>query len=222
MHNLPLLTVLLIASFSFIVFNFVSRFFYKKRHNTKYHFYQMFPYEFNYPAVFKENPYGNFLFIFSGFAICAFYILNPYSSIYRIGSLVISIIFTMILICLIMMPMTYLRTHIFLACASMVLSMALPLFNFFLAFEQHKIEIDQLKNTLLIVSMVFSGVLAVTMMLLILNPKLTFKIYYVKEINNEGKEILKRPPVIFLALTEWMAIFVYFLSPISILLISLI
>ena len=182
----------------------------------------MFPYEFNYPAVFKENPYGNFLFIFSGFAICAFYILNPYSSIYRIGSLVIAIIFTMILICLIMMPMTYLRTHIFLACASMVLSMALPLFNFFLAFEQRKIEIDQLKSTLTIVSMVFSGVLAVTMMLLILNPKLTFKIYYVKEINNEGKEILKRPPVIFLALTEWMAIFVYFLSPISILLISLI
>ena len=221
MQNPALLTVLFIALFTFIVFNIVSRYFYKKRHQTTYHFYQMFPYEFNYPAVFKENPYGNFLFIFSGFAICAFYILNPYSSIYKIGSLVISIIFTMILICLIMMPMSYLKTHIFLSCASIVLSMALPLFNFFLAFEQHRVELDQLKSALCIVSMVLSGILAVIMMLLMLNPKLTFKIYYRKEIGEDGKEILKRPPVIFLALTEWMAIFVYFLSAIPVLVICL-
>ena len=221
MQNPALATVAFIALFSFLVFNVVSRIFYKKRHKDTYHFYQMFPYEFNYPAVFKENPYGNFLFLFSSFAVCAFYILNPYDSIYRVWSLIVAIVFTMIVVCLTMMPMSYLRTHIFLACASMALSIALPLFNFFLAMGQRKIETDQLKNTLCIVSMVLSGILAVTMMILILNPKLTFKIYYRKEIGLNGKEVLKRPPVIFLALTEWVAIYTYFLSIVPVLLICL-
>ena len=216
-----LLTVAVIALFSFIVFDAVSRFFYKKRHNTKYHFYQMFPYEFNYPAVFKENPYGNFLFLFSGFAVCVFYILNPYDSIYRVFSLIIAIVFTMILLCLTMMPMTFLRTHILLACGSMVLSMALPLFNFFLAFSQFNGETDRLKAVLCIVSTVLSGILAATMMVLILNPKLSFKIYYRKEIGLNGKEVLKRPPVIYLAMTEWVAIYIYFFSIIPVLLICL-
>ena len=221
MPNLGILAVSFVAIFSFVIFNVVSRIFYKKRHNTNYHFYQMFPYEFNYPAVFKENPYGNFLFLFSCFAVCAVYILNPYDSIYRIWSLIIAIVFTMIVVCLTMMPMTYLRTHILLACGSMVLSMALPLFNFFLALVVRKNETDQLKNVLCIVSMVLSGVLAVAMMALILNPKLTFKIYYRKEIGLNGKEVLKRPTVIYLALTEWTAIFIYFFSIIPLLLICI-
>lgn len=221
MQNPALLTVSFIAIFSFVVFNVVSRIFYKKRHNTQYHFYQMFPYEFNYPAVFKENPYGNFLFLFSSFAVCAFYILNPYESAFRMWSLIISIVFTMVVICLTMMPMTYLRTHILLVCASMVLSMALPLFNFFLALNQRRIETDQLKGVLCIVSMALSGLLAISMMVLILNPKLTFKIYYRREIGLNGQEVLKRPPVIYLALTEWVAIFIYFFSIIPVLLICL-
>ena len=221
MQNPALVTVAFIALFVFTVFNVVSRIFYKKRHKTTYHFYQMFPYEFNYPAIFKENPYGNFLFLFSGFAVCAFYILNPYDSIYKVFSLIIAIVFTMIILCLTMMPMTYLRTHIFLACVSMGLAMALPLFNFFLAFNQYRIETDQLKRALCIASLAISALLALTMMTLILNPKLTFKIYYRKEIGLNGKEVLKRPPVIFLAMTEWMAIYTYFLSIIPVTLICL-
>ena len=59
------------------------------------------------------------------------------------------------------------------------------------------------------------------MFLLIMNPKLTFKIYLDKEIDSSGNEVLKRPNVIFLALNEWMAIFIYFLSPLGVLLISI-
>ena len=54
-----------------------------------------------------------------------------------------------------------------------------------------------------------------------MNPKLTFKIYLDKEIDSSGNEVLKRPNVIFLALNEWMAIFIYFLSPLGVLLISI-
>lgn len=216
-----LLTVLFIELFSFVIFNVVSRVFYKKRHRVKYHFYNMFPYELNYPAVFKENPYGNFLFIFSCFAIIIFYILNPYSSIYRVVTLIIAITLAMVLLCMLMMPLNYLRTHLSLSCVAMALSLALPLFNLFLALSQFNIHTSQIRDVLCLVSMVFSGILALAMIILILNPKLTFRIYMDKVIDRHGNEVLKRPSVIFLALTEWVSIFIYFLSPISIVLISL-
>ena len=136
--------------------------------------------------------------------------------------MIIAIVFTMILICLVLMPLYYLRTHMTLSVVAMTLSMALPLFNFIFVFSQYKIEVDEVKRILCVTSMVVSGLLALTMMALILNPKLTFKIYLDKGLDSSGNEVLIRPKVIFLALTEWMSIFVYFLSPISILLIALI
>ena len=219
-----LLAVYVLALFAFAIFNIVSRVFYKNRHKDKYHFYNMFPYEFNYPSVFKENPYGNFLFIFSGFAVAVFYILNPHTeSMYRTIAIIAAIAFTMVLICLIMMPLYYLKTHMVLSIGSMILAMVLPLFNLFLALAQRKTGLlNQTQDVLAIISIVVSGILSAVMLLLILNPKLSFKIYYEKAVDVNGKEIMKRPKVIYLALNEWMSIFVYFLSPLGVLLISLI
>ena len=222
MSNPLLLALFLLGVFLLVVFYFVSSMFYKRHHETKYHFYQMFPYEFNYPAVFKENTYGNALFILGNIAVMSFYIISPYSSLYKTMSMIIAIVFTMVLICLILMPLRYLRTHMTLSVVTMTLSMALPLFNLFLAFDQYQLETEQIKKVLAIIAMVVAGLLALFMMVLILNPKLTFRIYLDKETDNSGKEVLKRPKVIYLALTEWASIFIYFLSPISILLISLI
>lgn len=222
MHNPLLLTLFILGLLLLITFYFVSALLYKNRHQQKYHFYQMFPYEFNYPSVFKNNPYGNVLFILGGFAVVAFYIFNPYSSIYRTASMIIAIIFVMILICLILMPLYYLRTHMALSVISMTLSMALPLFNLFLAYSQYKIEPDSVKRILCIISMVISAILALAMIVLILNPKLTFKIYLDKDTDGGGNEVLKRPRIIYLALSEWVSIFIFFLSPIAVLLISVI
>ena len=221
MQNPLLLAVFVLAIFLFIVFNVVSRIFYKRRHGDKYHFYQMFPYEFNYPAVFKENPYGNFLFIMASLSIAVFYILNPYNSIYRIMALIAALAFTMILICIIMMPLYYLKTHMALSIVSMTLAMALPLFNLLMAYNQYKVEPNNMKQVLMIISMVFSGILALIMIALILNPRLTFKIYLDKETDSNGQEVLKRPKIIPLALTEWVSILVYFLSTVSVVLINL-
>ena len=221
MQNPILLVLFVLGLLLLATFYFVSALLYKSRHQQKYHFYQMFPYEFNYPSVFKDNPYGNVLFILGGFAVVIFYIFNPYSSIYRIVTIVIAIVFVMILICLIMMPLNYLRTHMVLSITSMTLSMALPLFNFFLALNQYKIEPESIKRIMCIISMVISGVLALIMIALILNPRLTFKIYVDKETDSSGNEVLKRPKVIYLALSEWMAIFIFFLSPLGVLLISI-
>ena len=189
MQNPILLVLFVLGLLLLATFYFVSALLYKSRHQQKYHFYQMFPYEFNYPSVFKDNPYGNVLFILGGFAVVIFYIFNPYSSIYRIVAMVIAIVFVMILICLIMMPLNYLRTHMVLSITSMTLSMALPLFNFFLALNQYKIEPESIKRIMCIISMVISGVLALIMIALILNPRLTFKIYVDKETDSSGNII---------------------------------
>ena len=83
MQNPLLLALSILAILLFISFYLISSLLYKGRHKQKYHFYQMFPYEFNYPSVFKENPYGNFLFIGAAFLGATVYILNPYISIYK-------------------------------------------------------------------------------------------------------------------------------------------
>ena len=213
----PLLLALFIIGLSlFIIFYMVSAWLYKKRHQVTYHFYQMFPYEFNYPSSFKENLYGNIIFVLACLSISAFYIVNPLSSLYNTLAMVFAILTTMILICLVLIPVRYLRTHIIISSLSMGLSTLLPLFNLFIALEESK-QVLEGNKALYIVSMVISGLLALMMVLLILNPKLTFKIYLDKAQDSSGNEVLKRPSIIYIALNEWWAILTFILSPLALL-----
>ena len=222
MKNPLLLAVLCIGIFLFVTFYIVSKILYRSRHQVKYHFYQMFPYEFNYPSVFKNNLYGNVLFMLASFSIVAFYILNPYDSVYKTVSIIFSIIFTMVIICLLLMPLYYLKTHMVLSIVSMTLSLALTLLHFFYGYSTYIFFDDNVMKVLSIISMVYSAILVITMLILIVNPRLTFKIYLDKDVDDSGNEVFKRPRVIFLALNEWVAIFIYFLTPISVLLLNII
>ena len=215
------LALFVLAICLFIAFYVVSKVLYRKRHETKYHFYQMFPYEFNYPGVFKENFYGNILMILGCLCVIAFYEVAPYSSIYSILGLALSIVGTMVIILLFLIPLRYLKTHMALAAVIMTLGAAIPLFNLFEGLDQFKIATTDLDRILCIISMVYSGLLALSMMGLIINPKLSFKIYYDKTIDEEGNEKLVRPKFIFMALNEWWAIFIFFLSLLAILLLTL-
>lgn len=216
MKNPLLLTLFIVDLALFIVFYFVSSFFYKKRHNVKYHFYQMFPYEYNYPNTFKENVYGNIFFVLATLSVTSFYIVNPLSSIYSMLAMILSIVATMVFICLLIISLRYLRTHMIISAVSMGLAFIIPLVNLFIAFNQMKVGVD-INKALVITSMVISGLIALSMTLLILNPRLTFKIYMDKENDQEGNEVLKRPNIIFMALNEWWAIFVFILSPLALL-----
>lgn len=212
----PLLLALFVLGICLLlIFYFVSSAFYKRKHETKYHFYQMFPYEFNYPGFFKFNVYGNLVLFLAFFSVIAFYEINPLKSIYSIIGIVLSIVLTMLFIILVLFPIRYLRTHMIVSAVAMTLSAALPMFNFFEAFDQYKLAIEQPNKVLCVISMVVSGLLALTMLLLILNPKLTFKIYYDKAVDEKGNEIVKRPKVIYMALNEWWAIVIFFLSPLA-------
>ena len=216
----PLLLALsLVGICLFVSFYFVSRAFYYKRHQTKYHFFQMFPYEFNYPNVFKENLYGNIIFVLSCLSIIAFYINNPLNNIYSLLGIILSIVLTMMYIILLLLPLRYLRTHMVVSSISMALSTALPVLNLFAALNLMKSVVAEANPTLCIISMVISGVIALMMLALILNPKLTFSIYYEKAVDTNGNEIKIRPKVIFMALNEWWAILTFFLTTIPLILL---
>ena len=215
----PLLLALFVAGvFLFIAFYFVSSLLYKNRHKQKYRFFNTFPYEFNYPSVFKDNVYGNLLFVSACLAVVSFYILNPIDSIYKTMSIATAIIMTAITICLVFIPLYYLRTHMVLSVIEMVLPIALTMFNFFMAFNKYKIDAFEIEKALSLISMILSGVFAFSNILLVLNPKLSFKIYYEKSENDQ----IKRPNVIHLAMTEWLAIFTYFASPLAVVLLVII
>lgn len=178
----------------------------------------MFPYEFNYPSVFKDNLYGNLLFVLGSMSIVAFYILNPIDSIYKTMTIVVAIIFTAIIIGLMFIPLYYLRTHMVLSVVAIVLPIALTMFNFFMAFNKYKIDPTEVEKNLSLISMILSGLFAFASVLLVLNPKLSFKIYYEKDDDGSAK----RPNIIHLAMTEWLAIFTYFASPLAVLLLLII
>ena len=217
MQNPLLLALFILGICLFIIFYVVSASFYLRRHKTKYHFYKMFPYEFNYPNVFRQNVYGNVLLVLAAICVIAFYNLSPLQSIYSTIAMALSIIITMLIIILLLFPLRYLKTHMVVSCVFMTLSAAMPLFNFFSAYSQLKIVENDIGRALCFISMSISAVLAISMLMLIINPKLTFKIYMDKAIDEEGKEVLERPLFIFLALSEWWAIFLFFLSPLAVL-----
>ena len=179
----------------------------------------MFPYEFNYPNVFRENVYGNVLLVLACLCVIAFYGLNPLQSIYSTIGIVVSILTTMMIIVLLMFPIRYLKAHMVVSCVLMTFGAAGPLFNFFSAYSQLKVVESDLGRALCFVSMSISAILAISMLVLIINPKLTFKIYMDKRIDEQGNEILERPRLIYMALSEWWAVLLFFLSPLAILLL---
>ena len=216
----PLLLVLFILGIClFAVFYVVSSAFYLRRHKTKFHFYKMFPYEFNYPNVFRHNVYGNVLLVLACVSVIAFYNINPLQSIYSTIGIALSILTALLIVVLLLFPIRYLKAHMVVSCVLMTLGAAMPLFNFFAAYSQLKIVENDIGKALCFISMSISAVLAVSMLMLIINPKLTFKIYMDKTTDEEGNEVLERPKFIFLALSEWWAIFLYFFSPLAILLL---
>ena len=213
------LTLFIIGLSLFIVFVFVSKLLYYKKHETKYSILRMFPYEFNFPNVFKNNLYGNLLLILGALATMAFYDFASFKDIYSYAEIVLSILLTMLMILLLLMPLKYLRSHIVISILSMVLSLALVAFNFFTAFNLFKNEVYESNNVVAIISMVMSAILALIMLVVILNPKMTYQIYANKVVDENGNEILERPKIIVAALSEWITMIVYFLSPLPILLL---
>ena len=205
---------------------FLSSAFYYKKHDVKYSFKRMFPYEFNYPNSFKRNIYGNIALVLSMLGVIVFYIYkmsNINSNSITIYVLVaLSIITAALIGCLLFMPLQFLRTHIIVSTLAMTLSFAMPALNALLCYEAFRIhEVDTAK-ALSVIAMVVGALLAVTMVIFLFNPRATYKIYLDKSVDKDGNEVMARPKFIPIAFNEWWAIFTYMLSPLPLVILSFI
>ena len=203
---------------------FLSSAFYYKKHDVKYSFKRMFPYEFNYPNSFKRNIYGNIALVLSMLGVIVFYIYkmsNINSNSMTIYVLVaLSIITAALIGCLLFMPLQFLRTHIIVSTLAMTLSFAMPALNALLGYEAFRIhEVDTAK-VLSVISMVVGAILAVVMIIFLFNPKATYKIYLDKSVDKDGNEVMARPKFIPIAFNEWWAIITYMLSPLPLVILS--
>ncbi len=205
---------------------FLSSAFYYKKHDVKYSFKRMFPYEFNYPNSFKRNIYGNIALVLSMLGVIVFYIYkmsNINSNSITIYVLVaLSIITAALIGCLLFMPLQFLRTHIIVSTLAMTLSFAMPALNALLGYEAFRIhEVDTAK-ALSVVAIVVGALLAVVMVIFLFNPRATYKIYLDKSVDKDGNEVMARPKFIPIAFNEWWAIITYVLSPLPLVVLSFI
>ena len=226
MSGLITLSIFFVSLALFVGGYFLSSAFYYKRHDVKYSFKRMFPYEFNYPNSFKRNIYGNIALVLSLVGIITLYIykmsISNSQTITIYVALVLSIITGAFIGCLLFMPLQFLRTHMIVSTLCMTCAFAMPALNALKGYEALKVaELDSSK-ALSIVAIVIGVILALVMVVLLLNPRATYKIYLDKSVDKDGNEVMARPKFIPIAFNEWWAIFTYILSPLPLIFISFI
>ena len=183
------LAIFLISLTFFVGGYFLSSTFYFKKHDVKYSFTRMFPYEFNYPNSFKNNVYGNIAFVVSYIGIITFYIyyLGTHASTNPslITLSVLAVVIALLISCLSFMPLQFLRAHMIIATVAMVLSFAAPALGAMHAFETFKHVTLDSDKALCMVALVIGAILALTMFVFSLNPRATYKIYLDKGVDKD-------------------------------------
>ncbi|HHT67603.1 MAG TPA: hypothetical protein GX010_05265 [Erysipelotrichaceae bacterium] len=216
---------LFLFSLIFFVFGYyTSSFLYYKKHNIKYNLKNMFPYEFNYPKTFKSNIYGNIFFLLSFACTITFYVFNfifrqNANGVTNIASLSISLVLVILAIVLLLMPLNHLRMHILASSIFLVLSLALVSLNSVIAYQQYLLANLEIEKVITIISMILSLLLVLAMLICVLNPRATYKIYMEKSTDESGKVTYKRPRMIPIAFSEWWAIINLIISPLPLLLL---
>ena len=210
--NIPILSVLaslLVLSFiGFIISSFIN---YKNRFNVKYNPLNMFPYELNFEATFKDNFLGNiFLFFVSilGITFYSFTIKGSTSGfviILVIGGIIASILTSVIALT----PLRLLKTHLFLDVLYFVSVLISLGGNALIAYDYHStFYTDNLSLVLMIIYIVFAALF----LLIIFNPKISLFTKMEKVENSDGTYYYQRPKYFALAYTEWLTIIFYIIS----------
>ena len=205
---------------------FLSSAFYYKKHDVKYSFKRMFPYEFNYPNSFKRNIYGNIALVLSLVGVITFYIyrmsISNSQTITLYVLVALSIITATLIGCLLFMPLQFLRTHMVVSTLCMTCAFAMPALNALLGYEAFRVnEVDAAK-ALSVIAIVVGAILAVVMVIFLFNPRATYKIYLDKSVDKDGNEVMARPKFIPIAFNEWWAIITYMLFPLPLVILSFI
>ena len=222
---LPLCIFIVTLTF-FVAGYFFSSTFYFKKFDVKYAFKRMFPYEYNYPNAFKNNIYGNVAFIISIIGTIAFYIY--YLNTQVVGNnvpafvlVIVAFLISVTICCLLFMPLQFLRLHMMVSTLAMVCAFMMPALACCVIYPELKDAISSTKPAYL-VAFIIGALMAVTMLIFLLNPRATYKIYMDKHEDEDGNITMVRPKFIPMAFNEWWAIFTFVLSPIPLLITTFI
>ena len=202
-----LVGLILLTLTGFIVFSFKN---YKNRFNVKYNPLNMFPYELNFDASFKDNFFGNLFLIFTSLISIVFYVLiiksstNGFIILLAVSGMLMSVLFSIVPL----LPLTYLKTHLIIDVLFFISVLVSILSNALIALRYYQTWLDNLSLSLMIIFFVFGGIY----LLFLLNPKISLWSKMEKVDNSDGSCYYKRPKLFPLAYTEWISYVFYLLS----------
>lgn len=199
---LAVLAVLtLIAGILFSKKNYEQRF--KQRFSLK----NMFPFELNYESKFVDNILGNVFLVLSSAIFIAFYTTfeGSHSEGFAIFIFISGVFAGVLHIVLLFLPTKYIKTHIFFVTLTFAIDFMLTACTAILNFNYYRDS----QNIFNLIGMIYSIVLCLGVFVLVMNPKLSFKIKG-KEVKDEktNEVILTRPDWIMIAFTEWVIPFI--------------
>ena len=202
---------------------YLSSTFYYKKFDVKYSIKRMFPYEVNYPNSFRNNIYGNIAFVIGLVGVVAFYLYSiSFSSgktdVPLIVLSVASLLMAGFIAALLFLPLQFLRMHMILSTCAMVFAFAIPALECCYIYPLIKNMIEY--KAVYIAAAIVGLVMSLFMLILIFNPKATYRIYLDRSVDKDGNETFSRPKFIPMAFNEWWAIITFFISPIPFVIIS--
>lgn len=206
----------------FIIYFVLSCVNYRRRFNEQYDVRNHFPYEFNYEGTFADNLLGNIALILSGaLSVSAFVFAGAQM---HLNGLLLSavgagVLLSILLIVINFVPLKTMKMHLLFLVLLFVTAFATPALLGFTFFEHYQIYKDNISLAFFIVSMVIAGFIFI----MIMNPKLSFRITMQKATDEKGNEYYVRPKFIVVAFSEWLILFSILLTQlILIILITLI
>lgn len=187
----------------FFGFLFFSRANYNRRFKTKYDMRNMFPYELNYESSFKDNFAGNICYVLMCMVNVGLYVSSMDTLVQGTlaFNLIGSIITTISLLLVLLVPLKLLKTH--LICST---ALIIGVFLSFAAIGFTSLDFyNILSYETFLVTCISGFVFALVMVGIIMNPKLTTWAN-AEKVEVDGQITYRRPKYIVLAFSEWLSI----------------
>lgn len=210
-----LLGLAIILFLGFILLSFNN---YKRRFNVKYNPLNMFPYELNFEASFKENLIGNIFLFATSLTGIVFHVLiiKSATSGFIIILAITGILASVLLSIVPLLPLTFLKTHLIVDIVLFISVLLSIVSSALCALRYYQVWLDSENNPSLFLTIfyfVFGGIY----LLFLFNPKIALWAKLEQVVNSDGTSYYQRPKFFPLAYTEWVTYIFYFISLIFIL-----
>ena len=210
--NVTALASLCASVFFFVCFLLFSCFNYKAKFRSNYDIRNHFPYELNYELRFADNLFGNIALVLSLIGSVFFFIFfSPdKSNGLLIFTLISGVIVAFDVGLIIFVPIKYLRAH-------MALDVFLFTFGFLIPCAGGVAGLLAYNSDAKLPHLVMAILLlidAFIQFIVIMNPKLTRMNKMSQVTSDDGTITYIRPKYYVLAFSEWLLIFIYFISQI--------